>query len=127
MTSAAEVDLAVLINRAHATGVPANVTMLVYSIEGGVTALVPGGQNPDTMRTSIRNYNTGSFELVDVRATASAFADEVVTYTQATNASDYVQAGDGEVRVRVDAFNPGGVLNANWELRIDTYSVTVIQ
>ena len=69
----------------------------------------------------------GTFELVDVRPTAGPFVDEVITHTQTTDASDYVQAADGEVRVRVDAFDPGSVLNANWELRLDTYSVTVSQ
>jgi hypothetical protein len=110
---------------AHTTLPPGSVNQLQYIMDGGATAIVPGGQNPDTLRTSIRNYATNSFELVDQRPTSVAFDDEFVAHVQATNATDYVRPADGEVRIRVDAFDPGSALNANWELRVDLYLVVV--
>jgi hypothetical protein len=94
-----------------------------YTIEGHVSALVAGGQNADTLRTSIRNY-AGGFEMIDQRGTG-ANTDEVINHVQATNAPDYVNAGDGEVRVRQDVFDPGNVFTPNWFLKIDQYEVEV--
>jgi hypothetical protein len=100
------------------------VTAIDYRVEAGVTALAPGGQAPDTMRTSIhRDREPAGFILIDERATADAFEDEVVTHRQEAEADKFIRASDGQVRVRVDAFDPGAVLNANWELRIDQYQV----
>ena len=89
-----------------------------------MSAGVPGGQNADTLRTSIRNYATGLFEAVDSRGTSGS-SDETITHTQTTNAPDYVQAGDGEVRVRQDVFNPGLVISPNWFLKVDQYEVRI--
>ena len=94
-----------------------------YTVEAHVSALVAGGQNGNTLLTSIRNY-AGGFEMIDQRGT-SANTDEIITHTQTTNAPDYVQAGDGEIRVRQDVFNPGLVLTPNWFLKVDQYEVAV--
>ena len=61
---------------------------------------------------SIRNYQTGLFEIVDQRGTA-ANTDEVINHVQTTNAPDEVTTGDGEVRGRQDVFNPGDVFSPN--------------
>jgi hypothetical protein len=105
---------------------PCAVTSVVYDIQAGVTALVADGQNPDTLRTSIHRYaNGGPFVLIDSRATASAFEDEQIVHAQVADACDYIAAGDGEIRVRCQAFDPGVALNASWQLRVDLYEVTV--
>lgn len=109
---------------AHSTLVDSPVTSVGYTIEGHVSALVSGGQNPNTLRTWIRNYNPGSWELIDERSTASS-TDEIITHTQTTNAPDYVNAGDGEVRVKQDVFDPGNVFTPNWFLKLDLYEVAV--
>ena len=44
---------------------------------------------------------------------------------QTTNAPDYVNANDGEVRVRQDVFDPGNIVNLNWSLKVDLYEVVV--
>jgi hypothetical protein len=107
---------------------PCAVTSVVYNIQAGVTALVSGGQNPDTSRTSIRRYvNGGPFVLVDQRATVSAFEDESIVHAQVAEACDFIQAGDGEISAQCQAFDPGDALNASWQLRIDLHEVTVNQ
>jgi hypothetical protein len=110
---------------AHSTFADSSVTSVEYTIEGHVSALVAGGQNPDTLRTSIRNY-AGGFEIIDQRGTG-ADADETISHVQTTNAPDYVNAGDGEVRVRQEVFDPGLVFTPNWFLKVDLYEVTVAQ
>jgi hypothetical protein len=108
---------------AHATPSDGSIGSVEYMIEGHVSALVAGGQNPDTLRTFIRNY-AGGFELIDERGT-SANTDETITHVQTTNAPDYVNAGDGEVRVMQEAWDPGLVFTPNWFLKVDLYEVTV--
>jgi hypothetical protein len=110
---------------AHSTLVDDTITSVEYMIECHVSALVAGGQNADTLRTFIRNY-AGGFEMIDQRGTSSN-TDETITHTQTTNAPDYVNAGDGEVRVRQDVFDPGNVFTPNWFLKVDLYEVTVAQ
>jgi hypothetical protein len=100
------------------------VSRLEYTIECHVSALVSGGQNANTLRTMIRNYQTGSYENIDTRGTSSS-SDETITHVQNTNASNYVQGSDGEIRVRQDVFNPGTVFSPNWFLKIDLYEVLV--
>jgi hypothetical protein len=109
---------------AHTTLGDNPITSLEYRVEGHVSALVAGGQNPDTLRTSIRNYQTGFFELIDQRGTVPG-TDEVISHVQTSDASDYVNAGDGEVRVRQDVFDPGNVFSPNWFLKVDLYEVVV--
>jgi hypothetical protein len=100
------------------------ITSVAYKIEAHVSALVAGGQNSNTLRTRIKNYGTGIFELVDQRGTSSN-TDETIEHLQDTDAADYVQSGDGEVRVRQDAFDPGNVFSPNWFLKVDLYEVTI--
>jgi hypothetical protein len=111
---------------AHTTFTDEPLTSVEYVIEGHVSALVAGGQNANTLRTSIMNYDTGLYELVDARATAPG-SDEIITHEQTTNAPDYVDAGNGEVRVKQDVFDPGNVFTPNWFLKVDLYEVTVIR
>jgi hypothetical protein len=108
---------------AHTTIGDTTITSLDYRVEGHVSALVGGGQNPDTLRTFIRNY-AGGFEMIDQRGT-SPNTDEIITHTQTTNAPDYVNAADGEIRVRQDVFDPGNVFSPNWFLKVDLYEVVV--
>jgi probable HAF family extracellular repeat protein len=110
---------------AHSTA-DTPITSVDYTIEGHVSALVAGGQNPDTLRTSIMNYNTGLFEIIDERGTGAS-ADETINHVQTTNAPDYVNAGDGEVRVQQEVFSPGDVFSPNWFLKVDLYEVAVMQ
>ena len=109
---------------AHATTAGDAVASVGYAVEGHVSALVPGGQNASTLRTSVRNYETAAFELIDQRGTVPG-VDETIVHLQETNASDYVDPGDGEVRVRQDVFEPGAALSPNWFLRVDLFEVTV--
>jgi hypothetical protein len=111
---------------AHTSFAPGDVTSLQYIMEGGVNAIVPGGQNPETLRTSIRRYANGApYELVDARITDDPFQDEIVVHEQTENVADYILVGDNEIRIRVQAFKPGSVLNGAWELRIDLFNVVV--
>lgn len=112
---------------ANTTFPAANVTSIDYSLEWALTALVPGGQNPTAMRTFIRHYPGGPpYVGVDTRA-GEGFTDLVITHTQAADVAEYIQASDGEIQMRTQAFSPGNALNANWVLRIDELSITVNQ
>ena len=62
--------------------------------------------------------------MVDQRGTG-ANTDETINHVQTTNAPDYVNAGDGEVRVRQDVFNPGNAVAPRWFLKVDLYEVVV--
>ena len=42
-------------------------------------------------------------------------------------ASKDSQIDKDRIRIRVDGWDPGSVLNANWELRVDQYEVTARQ
>jgi hypothetical protein len=106
---------------------PAQVTSIDYSIEWALTAIVPGGQNSNAMRTFIRHYPGGPpYVNIDTRA-GLGFTDIVITHNQAANPAEYIQAADGEIRMRIQAFSPGNALNANWVARIDELSITVNQ
>jgi hypothetical protein len=107
---------------AHTTMI--NITELTYNFEGRVTAIVPGGQNTNTWRTYIFNYTAGNFGTpIDERA-SSPFTDVAFTHTETTNAPDHVDT-DGEIRMMMDAFDPGIAVNAQWRLFIDQFSVDV--
>jgi hypothetical protein len=109
---------------AHSTFGNGAISSVEYVIEGHVSARVPGGQSPDTLRTSIMNYRTGLFEMVDQRATGPD-VDETINHEQSINAPDYVETDSGEVCVRQDVFEPGRVISEDWSLEVDRYDVTV--
>ena len=89
-----------------------------------MSASVVGEQNPDTLRTMIKNHATGQFALIDQRGTDSA-TDEVISWVQTTDAIDYVRSSDGEIRVRQEVFDPGNVISPNWSLKVDMYEAVV--
>lgn len=101
-----------------------NITAVEYMIECHVSAAVAGGQNSDTLRTYVRNYDTAMFELVDQRGTPPG-TDVVIEHLQVIDAENYVQSGDGEVRVRQDVFSPGDVFSPLWFLKVDLYEVAI--
>ena len=52
-------------------------------------------------------------------------ADEVIHHVQTADAADYVEAEDGEVRVRQEVFDPGIVFSPSWSLEVDLFEVTI--
>ena len=77
-------------------------------------------------------WNGGTIRLLNAEGQMAAEGivernddDEIISHVQSTNAPDYVNPADGEVRVRQDVFDPGLTLFANWSLKVDRYEVVV--
>jgi hypothetical protein len=112
---------------AHTQFSPADaVTSLTFTVEGRATAN-PQNNASGTWRTDVMRQTNNTWLALDARNDPTPSTDETWTVVIPSNQNpgQYVDAADGEIRIRSGAFFPGNVLSPNWDVRVDLYEVVV--
>lgn len=99
----------------------ATLSSVTVRVVGSVTAVPAAAVS---VRLLLFNWTTSAFELVDARA--STGADQTYDVVISSNPGRFINSTTGELRARLECYDPGTLFSFGWASRTDQLRWTIV-